>query len=292
IDYVANQQYSDALPVAAITYAEAGRMNEALTKWDSLRSQADSAYHRFANQMIKALTSNTTSTLDDEEKLLYCNYKIPLYDSASFNLALSQIQDDELKARAILDRSQKLFEKDEVNAAISVFEKVSGLQLIDRNLYNQITLFELELLANKKEVQILAQKINAGNINFPSQNKSLLVYIEALQSEDQKDTTAAKRLYKWLATANPYLEDAVISSAHYFKTNGGDNLLPYTILTDALHANPYSIKLLKAYSIEAAQLGFTDYANSALERLRPLVPLQSLRKFLTDNQSTFAQVIQ
>ena len=113
-----------------------------------------------------------------------------------------------------------------------------------------------------------------------------------MQSEAQKDNSTASRHYKWLATANPYFEDAVISSAYYFKNNGNDNLLPYTILTDALHANPFSVKLLKAYSIEAARLGFSDYANSALERLRPLLSNQALRKFLTDNQTTFAQVIQ
>ena len=292
IDYVANQQYSDALPVAAISLTEAGRTNEALVKWDSLKNSLDSSYYQFATQMTKALVTNTIAALNDEEKLLYCNYRISLYDSTTFNLVLRSIENEELKARAILDRSQKLFEIDETDAAISVFEKVTGLRLIDRNLYNQITLFELELLASKKEAQILAQKVSNDNINFYGRNNSLKVYIEAIQNETRKDTIVTPRQYKWLATANPYLEEAVISSANYFKINSSDNLLPYSILTDALHANPFSVKLLKAYSIEAARLGFTDYATSALERLRPLVSIQVMRKFLIDNQNTFAQVIQ
>lgn len=292
IDYVANQQYSDALPVAAVTYTAAGRTIEALVKWDSLRNSQDSSYHYFADQMVSALTTNSVFALNDEEKLLYSNYSIPLDDLTTFYLVLDQIENEELRARAILDRSQRLFEIDETDKAIEVFEKVSGLQLADRNLYNQIRLFELELLASKKEIQILTQKLSSDNINFQNQYKSLRIYIEALQSEAQKDNSTASRHYKWLATANPYFEDAVISSAYYFKNNGNDNLLPYTILTDALHANPFSVKLLKAYSIEAARLGFSDYANSALERLRPLLSNQALRKFLTDNQTTFAQVIQ
>ncbi|MFZ1806107.1 MAG: hypothetical protein WAU36_02740 [Cyclobacteriaceae bacterium] len=292
IDFVANQQFSDALPVAAISLTEAGRTNEALIKWDSLKNAEDLSYYLFASQMKNSLTANSISTLGDEEKLMYCNYRISLYDSTAFNLALRSIEDEELKARAILDRSQKLFEADETDVSIRVYEKVAGLKLVDRKLYNQITLFELELLASKKETQILTQKLNTGNINFSGRNNSLRVYFEAIQNESRKDTAAVRRQYKWLATANPYLEEAVISSANYFKANSNDNLLPYSILTDALHANPFSVKLLKAYSIEAAQLGFTDYANSALERLRPLVPSQALRKFLTDNQNTFAQVIQ
>jgi len=292
IDYVVNQQYTDALPVAAIALTEAGRTNESLIKWDSLKTNTDSTYHQFATQMIKALKSNTINTLNDDEKLLYCNYKISLFDSTTFNLSIVQIENEELKARAILHRSQKLFEMDETDAAINVFEKISGLRLVDRNLYNQIALFELELLANKGDIQILSQRLKNSNVQFPGHRKGLQVYFKALQSEMSTDTAAAKEQYKWLAHANPYLEDAVISSANYFKKNGKDNILPYSILTDALHANPFSVKLLKAYSIEAAQLGFSEYANSALERLRPLLPANSLRKFLIDNQRTFAQVIQ
>lgn len=292
IDFVANQQHSDALPVAAISLTEAVRTDEALIKWDSLKSASDTSYYQFATQIIRALTASTTATLTDEEKLLYCNYRIALSDSTTFNLALSQIEDEELKARALLDRSQKLFEADETDAAIRVFEKVSGLKLLDRQLFNQISLFELELLANKKEAQILTQKLKSGTVNFSGRNNSLRVFIEAILSEARQDTTSASRQYKWLASANSYLEDAVISSAHYFKVNGSDNLVPYTILTDALLANPFSVKLLKAYSIEAAHLGFINYANSALERLRPLMSQQALRKFLSDNQNTFEQVIQ
>ncbi|MBX2941541.1 MAG: hypothetical protein KF860_04275 [Cyclobacteriaceae bacterium] len=292
INYVANQQSSNALPVAAIALTEAERISDALIRWDSLKSNPGSTYYQFATQMIKALKANTINSLNDEEKLAYCNYRISPYDSISFKVAMAQIENEELKARAILYRSQKLFEIDETNAAIDVFEKISGLRLVDKNLYNQIQLFELELLANKGDIQVLSQRLNESKIEFPSHRKSLYVYFSALQSELNKDTTTAKLQFKWLASANPYLEDAVISSARYFKENGKDNLLPYTILTDALLANPFSVKLLKAYSMEAAQLGFSEYANSSLERLRPLISAESLRKFLIDNQHTFAQVIQ
>lgn len=291
MDYVLNQEYTEALPVGAITLTEAGRNKEALVKWDSLQSGPDSSYHKYATEMIRTLTSNINqlNNLNDEELLLYCNYNLSLDDSTQFNHALSKIDNEELRARAILYRSQKLFEQDETNYAISVFKKIEGLKLIDRDFYNQIQLFELELLAAKGDLQTLTQKINSNTVTFPGYQKSNSVYYNTLLN---KDSAVLRRNYKWLAGANPYLEEAIEASANYFRKTDKDQLLPYTILADAILVNPFSVKLLKAYSLEAAKMGFTDYANSTLERLRPLVSTSALRKFLTDNQNTFAQVIQ
>jgi hypothetical protein len=48
---------------------------------------------------------------------------------------------------------------------------------------------------------------------------------------------------------------------------------------------------MKAYSLEAARLGFSDYANDALERLRLLISIDAMRAFLLNNQDAFAKVI-
>lgn len=294
IKYALNKPNTDALPVAAIAFTEAGELDEGLIRWDSLRSGPDSTYHDYAAKMMNVLQANrnSLSQLSDEEKYLYSNYRIGIDDSVQFNTTLNEIESEELKARTILARSQRLFEADEVNTAIKTFQKITGLKLLDRALYNQILHFELELLASKGDLQTLLRRINENQITFSGVQKSNEIYFKALQSEQQRDSTEASRLYHWLATANPYHEDAIIAAATYFKTKNKDRLLPYTIITDALHANPYSVKILKAYSLEAAHLQFNDYANSALERLRPLVSAQALRKFLTNNQTTFAQVIQ
>ena len=292
VDYVAYLDYSETLPIAAMALTEAGRTSEALARWDSLASNKDSTYHRFAAQMARVLTAKTMEGMNDEEKLGYCNYKIPIYDSLAFRISVAQIANEELRARAILHRGQKLFEMDETEMAIPVFERISGLRLVDKGLYNRVQLFELELLANRGNIPQLMEKWKGPGIEIPSYRNSLQVFFKALQSEMEGDTAAATRQYNWLATANPYLEDAVISSSNYFKKHGKDTLMPYTILANALQANPFSVKLLKAYSLEAARMGFVDYANSALERLRALVPPGPLRNFLMANQRTFGQVIQ
>lgn len=290
--YVLNQPNGGVIPVVAIALTEAGRIGEALVQWDSLRRSPDSTHHRHAQQMINALaaTENLVNQFTDEEKFLYAKYRIPLGDSSKFYSLINQITRDELKARAILSRSMSLFEKDELSAAIATFNKVKGLQLTDKKLYDQIIHFELDLMASQNDLRTLSGRINEQGIEFGQAWKNQQIYFKALLSESNNvHETAA--LYRWLAVANPYHEDAVISAAQYFKKNGSDRLDGYNILTDALHANPYSVKLLKAYSLEAAGLGFNEYAQSALERLRPLLSSNAMKEFLLNNQVAFKQVL-
>lgn len=292
--YILNQPAPSTTIVVAVSLSEAGRLGEALVPWDSLRRNQDSTYHKYAQQMINVLagSQNMVSQFSDEEKFLYARYRIPTDDSTRFMNTINQIKDEELRARAILLRSQQLFDQDQIQSAIILFQHLKGLQLVDPHLYNQIIHFELDLLAKQKDVTTLARQISDVGSNFSGEWKNQLLYFNALLGEQRGDTTETKRLYKWLATANPYHDEAVISAAQFFKKWGKEKLTPYSILTDALHANPYSVKLLKAYSLEAAQLEFNSYAQSALERLRPLISPPALREFLIENRDTFKQVIQ
>lgn len=290
IDYVLNQEYTEALPVAAIAYAEAGRIGESLTKWDSLQSGTDTAYHAFAQKMRHAL-SMSPGQLNEEEKFLYIIYSISLDDSNGFQKLTSELERDELKARAILIRSQNLFESDQIDRAILTFKQIEGLQLIDKNLFDDIKYFELALMAKQKDLAGITSLLENNNLGFVGQRKNERIYYQTLLHESTGDSIAASKNYNWLANANPYDEEAIIAAANYFKRKGADNLKTYSILVEALYSNPFSIKLLKAYSLEAARLGFAEYANDALERLRSLISIDAMRTFLLNNQNTFAPVI-
>lgn len=293
IDYVIDQYYTEALPVAAIAYAEAGRIEESLIKWDSLQTSSDSTYHAYAQKMITALSISPTrvAQLNEEEKFLYSIYRTPLDDSDQFQKLVSQLENDELKARAILTRSQTLFEADQIDHALLTFQLIEGLQLIDKNLFDEIKYFELALMAKKKDLEGLAHRLDNNKLEFIGQRKNEQIYYQALINESKGDSMAATKKYKWLATANPYDEESIVAAANYFKSHSKDDLKSYSILVEALHSNPFSVKLLKAYSMEAARLGFVDYANDALERLRPLLSIDAMRTFLLNNQNTFALVI-
>lgn len=292
--YILSDSYGPASPVVAIALSEAGRIGEALVQWDTLRRSQDTTYQHFAQQMINALASNRSmvNQFSEEEKFLFAWYRIPLNDSVSFINVVNSIENDDLKARAILLRSRQLFELDETQQSIALFQRVKGLQLSDRRLYDQIIHFELDLFAKRREITALANQINNLEVTFSKEWENQQNYFKALLSELNGDSTEASRLYRWLSTINPYDEEAVIAAAQYFKNITDDPLTTYNILADALHANQFSVKLLKAYSLEAARLNFDTYAQSSLERLRPLMSPQSLRDFLAQNQETFQRLIQ
>jgi len=228
----------------------------------------------------------------DDEKFLYAKYRIPITDTVAFLRIVNSLTSDDLKARAILLRSQQLYEYDDLKSAVAIFQYIQGLQLVDRELFDQINHFELDLLAKQSNLDALANQINNSGINFSSEWKGQQLYFSALLSDINGDSVASSKLYKWLAEANPFDEEATISAAQYLSARSTDNLIAYNIITDALHANPYSVKLLKAYSIEAATLNFQDYTNSALERLKSQISTQAFREFLLEHQETFQGLLQ
>ena len=289
-----NQKDTEALPISAIALTETSELSDAMARWDSLRVGKDTVYHQYATNMMLALQASPTNvnTLNDEAKYLYSSYKIPVEDSTQFYRITALIGNEELRARAILHRSQRLFELDELDEAIQTFQRLRGLQLSDKNLYDDIIHFELEMLAAKRDLRGLANQINSESVKFDGRWKSEKIFYAALLNQLSSDTITIAAQFRWLAFGNPYHEDAVIAAADYFRAVDGDQLFPYIILTEALHENPHSAKLLKSYSIEAAQRGFDEYAQDGLNRLKQVLPARMLMKYLAQNQDTFAQVLQ
>ncbi|MCB0488539.1 MAG: hypothetical protein R2820_10080 [Cyclobacteriaceae bacterium] len=292
-DYIANQNNPQYLPVVAASLSESGRIGESLVKWDSLRN-IDTTYLEVSQQMINALAAspNLVNRFSNEEKYLFTQFRIAPLDTIQFDRVLRQIDNDDIKGRAILETSRKLFEMDETDAAIVQFQKVKDLQLTDRDLYESILHFELDLLAKKGDMRSLARQINNQQINFEGKWQNQKIYFQAKLSEMSGDTIVTGNFFNWLSTANPFDEEAVIDAANFAKLHSKYRLRSYTILTDALHSNDHSIKLLKAYCLEAARMGFYEYSRSALERLRALLTPERMRQFLLDNQQTFQPVLQ
>jgi uncharacterized membrane-anchored protein len=90
-------------------------------------------------------------------------------------------------------------------------------------------------------------------------------------AESEGDTLELRRNFEILGTYNPYLEEAVMAAANYFRRQSDAGLKPYTILSEAIQVNANSIRLMKAYVLEANRQGFDEYAASAYERLQNLM---------------------
>ncbi|HEX8060886.1 MAG TPA: hypothetical protein VF473_08115, partial [Cyclobacteriaceae bacterium] len=110
---------------------------------------------------------------------------------------------------------------------------------------------------------------NSGENQKPAdvtgKNKKYKIYADAMAAETAGDSAKAAVYYTWLGNADPFFDEGVIAAANYFKKNGHTS---YNILAEAMLYHPSSMRIREAYALEAARVGFEDYAMNALAVLK------------------------
>jgi hypothetical protein len=207
--------------------------------------------------------------LNDAEKYQYCRYNLGLGDSLLFDRISNSFESADYKAQALLDYSKKFFEADHLAPAIRFYNRIAGLELSNKKLYEDVRHAELLMLAYRRELPQLANQINK-DVTFDVSHFLEKTLYAALIAESNGDSTTAENNYKILAAYNPYFEEGIIAAADFYRKNDTERLKPYNILAEAIQINANSIRLLKAYIKEAYRQGFDDYANSSAERLTEL----------------------
>ena len=266
--YAVEYSYKEANLYSAIALAEAHQYPDAIAAADTLLKSKNETDREIGQQLKRTLTISLTDVLklSDLEKYQYFRYRINTKDSADFNRIVSTFQNNHYKAQALLEMSQRQFNSGNTTSAIRYFTRLGGIQFSDEALYERIQHFELELLASRGQFRLLATKINEG-ITFSQPRELEKMLYTALISEASGDTTTAELNYKILSTYNPFYEEGIIAAARYFKKHSPDPLRAYNILTDAIHVNKNSIRLLTAYVAEAARMGFDELAVGASQEL-------------------------
>jgi hypothetical protein len=283
IQFALNQHSPQASLLQAVALAETGKLNVALIAWDTLRSQKDSTVESM--KRVLAGPASWFKSFSDKEKYSYLRYRISLEDSAQFKVCLTQLTDEDLKARAILDRSKRYFSVDELGPAIQIFKNLEGLHITNAQLFSDIKYFELRIMAANRQWNQLHEYIQKG-ILFGPYHETERVYYEALQQAAAGDKTAALRNLQWVAHNNFYFDEGVVAAASFLQQNGGAEQEIYGLLADALQVNPASIRILKAYIPAARARGLEDYAASALETLRNNISPAAFSTFVSKNDLT------
>lgn len=275
----------------AIAITETGDLNLALAAWEKLQSASDREVHDRAAKMIVLLKakSNEAAGLVDEEKYEFSRHRFALDQEAEFKVFIETLKDPEIKIRAILDRCRKLDEADETQAALHAFELIKDVKVTNQELYQEILHVGLRLLARQKQWNALNQQLQTG-IKFEGADAIDKIYFEALFHEQAGEKEAAMKKYTFLSTANPFYEDALLAALTYLDQSGQEKLKTFSTLVYAMDINPNSVKLLKAYALQSAALGYDDLAQSAMDKLKILLPPRSFAQFILDNPKVF-QVI-
>ncbi len=268
-DYAIEYGFKNANFYKAISLSEAQWMNEALIAWDTVAQSGDANQAEIATRMKRILNATNTIGFNDSEKYQYCRYKLDVNDSLRFKNILSEIENVNYKAKALLDKTQQAFDLGETRIAIQYFNQISGLELTSEALYKDIQFMELRMLASRKEVRLLSTQINEG-VNFDQTHYLEKTLYTALLNEMSGDTLNANKNFDIVGTYNPYFVEGLIAASTYFREHSTDRLKAYTLLAEAIQINNSSVKLLKAYAAEALRVGFDDYAIGALQRVHEI----------------------
>jgi hypothetical protein len=169
----------------------------------------------------------------------------------------------------LLDMSQKLFNAAYMIPAVKYFNRISGLKITNKKLYDDARFFELEMLASRKEVHQLIKQINKG-LEFNTARTLEKKLYAAMVNEMSGDTASASRNYLIAGTSNPYYDNGVIAAANFFMERDSTSFQAYDILANAIQINGESVRLLGAYAKEAARKGFDEYAVSAVLRIEEI----------------------
>jgi hypothetical protein len=266
--YSVEQDFKEAKIYNAIALAEAGMSEEANAAANSLLESKAQSDKEIGKQLKKLYSISASDILSqtDLEKYQYCRYRINLTDSILFKRILTTIENTNYKTLIILEMAQRQFNAGKTLAAIRYFNTLDGIQFTDKKLNDRLNHFELELLASRNEVRLIASKINEG-ITFPQDKQLQKLLYTALINEASGDTLAAQKNYEILSVYNPFFEEGVIAASRYFKNHSTDRFKAYTILAEAKQVNPGSARLIMAYIAEATRVGFDDFAADAYEEL-------------------------
>lgn len=269
--YADRYEFPEAPFYRAIALTESNEISDAILAWDSLNITGTPEQKLISRSIKHILTIPATDvlTLNDSEKYQFCRYRVAIGDSVLFNRVVNSFDQQNYKAQALLDFSRKNLEADKIPAAIHYYNRIAGLQLTDKRLYNDFRHFELLLLSTRRELRLLAQQINNG-VEFGSSQKLEKIYYSALIAESNGDNVAAKRLYTILGKYNPFFVDGIISASAFFLKTNPKGIEAYTILSEAIQVNTTSLRLWKAYHDEAVRNGFDEYAASAAEIINEL----------------------
>jgi hypothetical protein len=261
----------------AIAYAENQQILDAVSLWEELSNDTNEEVRAIANTMLNIYQINPSMLDDrtDEEKYFYLRYVAEPTDTTFFYNVAEKIQNADIRAKAYLMESRRLFEIDRTQAAINVFGKISGLQLTDNELYEEMVWHDLELLAASRNITGLSQRINE-DVEFDPDHDLEKRYFAGLIKAYSNDTTAYAD-FNYVAKSNPFREEMIVTAAQYISKY--DRFKAYDYLINALEINPNSVRLLKAYILQCAETQLNNYAEISLNELSDLVPAPEYLEF-------------
>ena len=262
----AEEGYPGAKANLAIALMESGEKSQSIGLWNELLEE-DSIM--VANDVLVALTAPFSTALNSDSDALkyqFARYRIDISEKAVFDLIVESIKDDSFRFGALSAFCAKLTYAGLYSEAEEIIRKLRSFEVTKADII-------LNLESDLKLAQIAdgLLPMEAIGENDPiAQNWS---------QWKQNQPPEARVIFKDLGMNNPFDESRVILASKFFNKEAKDVDQAYEILLNAIEINPYSIRLLKAYILQAIRVGQPNYARIELLKLYDLMPETEYREF-------------
>ena len=278
----------DLLQSYALSHYKAGNVSEALRKFDDLQNSSNSIRKAYYLNQLGLLA------LDQHSPLLALDFfnRSAIYKNADgqFNRLVALLEAGKWKKDARLIASEqevfenvlpgitevkkkkksntpgyvyyrwKEFEKEELASIVSQFSQDQVLKIWKKIKNHYFSTYELELL-NEYYMSFAPFLPTRETQKYQdTMNEELKVSA----SEAEKNFFHEEYILQWVNQENVSEEEK------------------YNLLVNAVEYNPYSIGLLKAYSLAAVDMGLSDYAEFSLVSLYELLPEEEYNTFVNE----------
>ena len=245
-----DEQYESAEVNLAIALTETGNRAQALGVWSGLWQQ-DSL--EVANDIIVSLTAPLNVIMGSGSDAL--KYQAVRYRSTGLNWEsreglISSISDNNFRAGAYRANIES-------QIRVGNFDEASHYL----NLIGQIDAEVTDLEKRLRTYQFADKEIKVDQLLNDSINEYWF------KVDDKK----AIDFFMNLGTKNPFQEAEVVIASMFFAQQVKNHDVAYNILINANEINPYSMRIKKAYILEAVQTGLSNYANDELRILKEMM---------------------
>ena len=265
LEQAASENYPGAALNQAIALAEAGEDEQARLKWIFLENSEEEA--PLAASILPLFEAEAIGELKtDQDRYQYIRWFGDRLSREDREIAWKFFENENMQKAAMVSLAERLFGLDHVEETKEI------LNLPQLNEWNQpkLHLLRISMALRENGIEVLEQERNLSSLP-PTSVKVFQAAAEALKNDDLEALKEA-------AAINPFPEELMIAIAHHLAGKDMDEAA-HEVLVLAQQANSFSVPVLKAYINLSLQMGFENYAESALIRLQSLLSPEDYARF-------------
>jgi hypothetical protein len=266
----------------AIAYTEARQFDSASMLWDSLTRVSDSTLKASAVTMIRVLNhKGSTQSLSEYERYLYARYRA---STVQQQLAITEsISTEELQTKLLLETLQEMLDTENEAGRQLVYQRLSSVLFRGEHSIRKARRMELRMAALAADTTAVQGLLSEAD--FEPGQLSEKTYFDLIARGQSEDPAIRRQEYEVLGRYNLYFTEGVVAAARYFVETEPESHTAYAILVDAVQASPHSVRVLKAYILEAARIGYSRFAEQGFRMLEQRVGKSEALRFRKDNPS-------